>query len=364
MVDTYQTTNVTVKFFRIFWDEFKVILDITKPLYMVIKFSDGEGPKAGDIYEKMDNMLGQIKEVMTKEDNSHRNDWNEVETIIIERWGKMNWSFHCLAFALSPKYYDQAYLATPAPGGGQRKAPNEDTEVIQGVMDALNRIAEDENEFALLREEFNTFIMKKGLFAIAAVQADAATMNAIDWWFNYGSQTPHLNEAAKKVLSQPLSSSSAERNWSTYSFIHSVKRNPLNAKTADKLVYIHANERLNRRFSEGYNSGPHYKWDVDPDNSLLEDSSLKLEQLRWASLEDEPAEVEPPRKLLLGKLGSATAVGYQRSLWWYLPEITARCASCWEPREGDVLLGAGEKAMRCGEVGDELLEFSSTICAA
>ncbi|KAM0907913.1 hypothetical protein ACQ4PT_015792 [Festuca glaucescens] len=282
---------------EIFWDEVKVILDITKPLYMVIKFSDGEGPKAGDIYEKMDNMLGQIKEVMTKEDNPHRNDWNEVETIIIERWGKMNWSFHCLSFALSPKYYDQAYLATPAPGGGQRKAPNEDTEVIQGVMDALNRIVEDENEFALLREEFNTFIMKKGLFAIAAVQADAATMNAIDWWFNYGSQTPHLNEVAKKVLSQPISSSSAERNWSTYSFIHSVKRNPLNAKTADKLVYIHANERLKRRFSEGYNSGPHYKWDVDPDNSLLEDSSLKLEQLRWASLEDEPAEVEPPRKV-------------------------------------------------------------------
>jgi hypothetical protein len=139
--------------------------------------------------------------------------------------------------------------------------------------------------------------MKKGLFAMAVVQADAATMNAIDWWFNYGSQTPHLNEVAKKVLSQPISSSSAERNWSTYSFIHSVKRNPLNAKTADKLVYIHANERLKRRFSEGYNSGPHYKWDVDPDNSLLEDSSLKLEQLRWASLEDEPAEVEPPRKV-------------------------------------------------------------------
>lgn len=35
-----------------FWDEIKIILDITKPLYMVIKFSDGEGPKSGDIYGK------------------------------------------------------------------------------------------------------------------------------------------------------------------------------------------------------------------------------------------------------------------------------------------------------------------------
>ncbi|KAK1616374.1 hypothetical protein QYE76_021891 [Lolium multiflorum] len=128
--------------------------------------------------------------------------------------------------------------------------------------------------------------MKKGLYALSAIQADAAAMNAIDWWFTYGSETPNLSEVAKKVLSQPISSSSAERNWSTYSFIHSVKRNKLNTKTADKLVYIHANERLRRRFTEGYNSGPHYKWDIDPDNSLLEESSLKLEQLCWSSLEN------------------------------------------------------------------------------
>ncbi|KAM0841221.1 hypothetical protein ACQ4PT_059156 [Festuca glaucescens] len=248
-----------------FWDEIGIILDITKPLYYVIKFSDGEGPKAGDIYEKMDNMLGEIKDVMTKEDNPHKDDWPLRE-----------------------------YLATPAPGGGQRKAPNEDSEVMQGVMEAFSRIAEDKKEYATLREEFNKFIMKKGLYALPPVQADAATMNAIDWWFNYGSETPNLNEVAKRVLSQPISSSSAERNWSTYSFIHNVKRNKLNTKTTDKLVFIHANERLKRRFSEGYNAGPHYKWDVEPDNSLLEDSSLKLEQLRWASLEDVAA--EPPQK--------------------------------------------------------------------
>jgi hypothetical protein len=269
-----------------FWEEINIILDITKPLYTVIKFSDGEGPKSGDIYEKMDNMLGEIKDVMKKDGNPHKDDWPEVETIILDRWGKMNWFFLCLAFALSPKYYDQAYLATPAPGGGKRKAPDEDKEVMQGVLEALSRIAEDKKEFAILHEEFNTFIMKKGFFAMAPVQADAATMNAIDWCFNYGSTIPNLSEVAKKVLSQPISSSSAERNWSTYSFIHSVKRNKLNAKTADKLVFIHANERLKRMFSEGYNSGPHYKWDMDPDNSLLEDSSLRLEHLRWAGLED------------------------------------------------------------------------------
>uniref|UniRef100_A0A8R7UST4 DUF659 domain-containing protein n=1 Tax=Triticum urartu TaxID=4572 RepID=A0A8R7UST4_TRIUA len=68
-----------------FWDEIKIILDITKPLYMVIKFSDGEGPKSSDIYERMDNMLGEMQEVMTREDNPHKDDWSKVNEIILYR---------------------------------------------------------------------------------------------------------------------------------------------------------------------------------------------------------------------------------------------------------------------------------------
>jgi hypothetical protein len=51
-----------------------IIIDITKPLYMVMKFSDGEGPKCGDVYEKKDNMPGEIIDVMAKEDNPHEDD--------------------------------------------------------------------------------------------------------------------------------------------------------------------------------------------------------------------------------------------------------------------------------------------------
>jgi hypothetical protein len=135
--------------------------------------------------------------------------------------------------------------------------------------------------------------MKKGLFALPQVQLDAVTMSPIDWWFSYGGETPELAEVAKKVLSQPISSSSAERNWSTYSFIHSVKRNRLNAKTSDKLVYIHANIRLISRFCESYKTGPHCRWDMDPANSSLEESSLKLEELRWKYLEENFGDDEP-----------------------------------------------------------------------
>lgn len=277
----------------VFWDEIDVILSITKPLYLLIKFGDGEGSKVAEIYEKMDTMVGEIKDVLRKKDNPHNGDLDTVLDIILERWGKMNWTFHCLAFALCPKYYDLQYLATNAPGGIARKAPNQDKEVMIAVIEAFDKISEDAAEQNLLRSQLNQFVMKKGLFALPQVQLDAVTMSPIDWWFSYGGETPELAEVAKKVLSQPISSSSAERNWSTYSFIHSVKRNRLNTKTADKLVYIHANIRLISRFCESYKTGPHCRWDMDPANSSLEESSLKLEELRWKYLEGDFCDDEP-----------------------------------------------------------------------
>ncbi|GKC92369.1 hAT dimerization domain, ribonuclease H-like domain protein [Tanacetum coccineum] len=47
-----------------------------------------------------------------------------------------------------------------------------------------------------------------------------------------------------RLLGQPTSSSCAERNWSTYAFIHSLRRNKLTTSRAQDLVFIHNNLRL------------------------------------------------------------------------------------------------------------------------
>ncbi|KAJ9567450.1 hypothetical protein OSB04_003416 [Centaurea solstitialis] len=268
-----------------FWEDVENILAITKPIFLMIKFSDGEGPKMGEVYERMDNMLGEIKDVM--KENKFSMYYDEIERIVVARWDKMTIPLHCLGFALNPRFYDRRYLEELAPGGLPRKAPNEDVEVIKNVMEAFERIAENKEEDRLLREQFVTFHMKKGIYAMASTQADALTLDAIDWWSTYGSETRELAEVAKKVLSQPISSSSAERNWSTYSYIHNVKRNRLNSKRADKLVYIHSNVHLLSRFSESYKSGPHKKWDVNPESTYIEGSSARLEDMAWENLDDE-----------------------------------------------------------------------------
>jgi len=45
------------------------------------------------------------------------------------------------------------------------------------------------------------------------------------WWLVHGINAPILQKVALKLLAQPCSSSCCERNWNTYSFIHSLKRN-------------------------------------------------------------------------------------------------------------------------------------------
>jgi hypothetical protein len=71
------------------------------------------------------------------------------------------------------------------------------------------------------------------MFALPAVKLDAGTMEPVKWWFSYGAQAPNLATVSMRVLSQPISSSTVERLWSTYGYIQSAKRNKLNVKTTD-----------------------------------------------------------------------------------------------------------------------------------
>ncbi|KAL2901118.1 RNA-binding protein MRN1 [Bienertia sinuspersici] len=96
-----------------FWDEVDNILAITKLIYLMIKFTDGEGPKMGEVYEKMDCMIGEIGDIM--KDNKHKDDSEKMSEILLSRWEKMNIPMHCLGFALNPFFYDSNYLQTPAP---------------------------------------------------------------------------------------------------------------------------------------------------------------------------------------------------------------------------------------------------------
>lgn len=111
-------------------------------------------------------------------------------------------------------------------------------------------------------------------------QIDVMTMDVMDWWSTYGSETQQLVEVANKILSKPISSPSDKRNLSTYSYIHNVKRNRLNCSTlrADELVSIHSNIHLLPQFSESYKKS-------------MEESSIFIAEMRGSSLDAKSAHI-------------------------------------------------------------------------
>jgi len=80
------------------------------------------------------------------------------------------------------------------------------------------------------------------------------------------------------------SSSCSERNWSTYSFIHSLKRNKITPQNTDDLVFVHINLLLPLRNSSTYNEETIKLGDIveddfsSDDNGILEIASLSINE--------------------------------------------------------------------------------------
>ncbi|KAE9591099.1 putative HAT dimerization domain, ribonuclease H-like domain-containing protein [Lupinus albus] len=58
------------------------------------------------------------------------------------------------------------------------------------------------------------------------------------WWVLLGSSVPLIQRLACRLLVQPCSFSCCERNWSTYSFIHSAKKETSRNQKEQKTCFM------------------------------------------------------------------------------------------------------------------------------
>lgn len=121
--------------------------------------------------------------------------------------------------------------------------------------------------------------------------ADRGEMEPKLWWVAHGSPAPLLQSLALKLLGQPSSSSCCERNWSTYSFINSMKRSRMTPQRAEDLVFVHTNLRLLSRRSPQYAQGESKMWDIGGDAfdslegaGVLEVATLSLDEPELESI--------------------------------------------------------------------------------
>lgn len=179
------------------------------------------------------------------------------------------------------RYYSNDWLsASPS-----RVPPHRDEEVTEMRIKCLEKYFPNVVERRQVNSEFGKFSGAVREFARSDSVSDRALMDPDLWWIVHGSSTPLLQGLALKLLGQPASSSCCERNWSTYSFIHSVKRNKMTPQRAEDLVYVHCNLRLLSRKTPQYSQGENKMWDIAGDAfesldgvGMLEIANLSLDE--------------------------------------------------------------------------------------
>uniref|UniRef100_A0A8R7PTT7 HAT C-terminal dimerisation domain-containing protein n=1 Tax=Triticum urartu TaxID=4572 RepID=A0A8R7PTT7_TRIUA len=119
---------------------------------------------------------------------------------------------------------------------------------MSGLMDVIEQFYHDDDDAQnnALNIDLPKFKKKEGMFGkVAATKAITnGNYNAGEWWATYGLQTPTLMHMALRILNLTTSSSGCERNWSVFEQVDANRRNKLDVRHRDDLVYIQFNGRF------------------------------------------------------------------------------------------------------------------------
>ncbi|XP_056167042.1 uncharacterized protein LOC115679450 isoform X2 [Syzygium oleosum] len=269
------------------WDSIDYILSFTAPIYDMLRIFDTDKPCLHLVYDMWDSMIEKVKRAIyaheVKRLDEESTFYEVVHTILVDRW-TMNTPLHCLAHALNPS--DQWLNEDPA-----RVSPHKNKEINQERLKCLRKYFPNFDEHHKVNLEYVDFASKNGDFREFDSIHDRYSWDPKAWWVNHGAYAPMLQNIALKLLAQPSSSSCAERNWSTYSFVHSMRRNKMTPKRAEDLVFIHSNLRLLSRKNPQYAEGETKMWDIGGDAfdtfedvGVLEVASLSLDEPEMESV--------------------------------------------------------------------------------
>ncbi|KAF1869354.1 hypothetical protein Lal_00018448 [Lupinus albus] len=209
-----------------------------------------------------DTMIEKVRHERKDENSDSLSFYDVIYLILIARWAKSCTPLHYMTHSLNPRYYSDEWTQE-APN---RHAPHEDEEISMERNKCLKKLFRNDDDRKQVSLEYANFSSKSGSFDSFYLIEDMWRLDPKSWWvLLHGSSALLLQKLVLKLLVQPCSSSCCERNWSTYSLIHSMKRNKLKPKRAKDLVYVHTNLRLLSRKIEEYKQEDTKMWDIAGD---------------------------------------------------------------------------------------------------
>ncbi|KAJ9557009.1 hypothetical protein OSB04_011623 [Centaurea solstitialis] len=216
-----------------FWNNIDIAVKVGLPLLGVLRLVDGERkPPMGYIYEAVDR----AKECIANTFHYKVDKYEEIFTINDKKWTlqlhrPLHAAGHYLNLAL---FYNDPNITF-------------DHEVIKGLFACIHKLALNEVEEEAIHSELPIYRAAQGIFKNLIAIKMRSKLAPVEWWAQYGAETPTLQKFAVKVLSLTCSSSGCERNWSVFEHFHSKKRNRLEQQKLNDLVYINYNRAMRRR---------------------------------------------------------------------------------------------------------------------
>ena len=256
----------------LWWDKVAYILRFTGPIYEMLRVADIDAPILHKVYEMWDS---------TPWIRSNFSISSIFSFIFFRHFqtNKLN-SLAVFIYLLLTRYYTNQWIEEVR----GCVASHKDAEIATERNKCLKMIFSNPDDRKNINMEFSWFLGIK-VYDDDNME-DRWTYDPMLWWSTYRSSLSVLQTLTLKFLGQPCSSSCAERNWSTYSFIHCMRRNKITPKHAEDLVFVHSNLRFLSRKRPEYTTWESKKWDIGGDNwdkpfggpELLEIAYLTLDE--------------------------------------------------------------------------------------
>ncbi|GJP28995.1 hypothetical protein CLOM_g2 [Closterium sp. NIES-68] len=238
------------------WPKAELFTRVLELPFNVMRATDTEKKgMMGSLYDKMLLLTEQMEALLKKETHEVLTSTakSAINEIVTARWdGSLACPLHVVGRILNPinqsadifgpdvectnvfkDFVQRHYEGVMVPQ--KRGPPKRATLVIQeGLADYLE-----------LRGSFGK---KEAITDRQLVKEGTHTMKA--WWRWHGTDHPLLTALAHRVLTQPVSAASCERNWAVWDAIHTARRNRLGSQKLSDLVYVAHNWNVVRNWHE------------------------------------------------------------------------------------------------------------------
>lgn len=234
-----------------FWQSVSQAVALCEPIVALLRLVDGNASCTGKIYWRMFKLCQTIEQ--SDLPTARR---KQIHQLAMDRWKMLHTELHAAGFVLDPEYRE--FLQ------------HENEEVITGFHSVIEKVYQGDVAAQVKAiQQHTTYRAGLGLFARPMAAAAAKEMPAHTWWLSFGSHVPELQKVAVRVLAQVSSASACERNWSTFDFIHTKKRNRLECKKVRDVVFVHSNLRLKEKLANVIyeTESIEWEWGSEAENS-------------------------------------------------------------------------------------------------